>query len=117
MNGGIQLAWGASTDPGGVSGYCVYRNARRWATVTTTSYTDPASDLYPSAGYQYYVEAYDTSGNVSSPTPITSTISPIGGSADTTAPTGASLTSPGNGATVSGTVTWYRRRRCSPSRW
>ena len=43
VSGGIQVSWGASTDPAGVAGYYVYRNNRRWATVTNPTYTDPAS--------------------------------------------------------------------------
>jgi chitodextrinase len=104
--GGVQLSWGASTDPAGVSGYYVYRNGRRWATVTSTSYTDPTNDLYATgAGYQYYVEAYDAAGNLSAPTPFVQVISPNTTTADTTAPTGASLTAPTAGATVSGSTT------------
>lgn len=104
--GGIQLSWSPSADPAGVTGYSVLRNGRPWATVGTTSYTDPPSDLYPNgAGYQYSVEAYDAAGNVSPPSPVLQTISPNQASTDSVPPTGASLTSPATGATVLGTVT------------
>jgi chitodextrinase len=103
---GVQLSWTASTDPAGVSGYYVYRNGRRWATVSSTSYTDPSSDLYAwGACYQYAVVAYDAAGNTSPPTPLLQTISPSTTASDTTAPTGTSLTAPSTGATVSGTAT------------
>lgn len=105
VTGGIRLSWNASTDPAGIAGYYVYRNGRRMATVTSTSYTDPASDLYPNAGYSYDVEAFDSAGNISAPTPVLSTISPTASTTDTTAPSAASVTSPTTGSTVSGTVT------------
>lgn len=102
---GIAVAWQPSNSPAGVAGYHVYRNGRRWATVTGTSWTDPAAGLYPgSTSYQYAVEAYDGAGNVSPRTPFVQTISPPAGAADTTPPTGASLSSPADGSTVSGSV-------------
>jgi chitodextrinase len=103
-NGGIELAWNASTDPSGVSGYYVYRNGRRWASVSGPTYTDPTTDLYPRAGYQFSVEAFDAAGNVSPRTAFVQTIAPAGGSADSNPPAGAALTAPLAGATLSGTV-------------
>ena len=102
---GVEVAWGPSTGPGGVAGYHVYRNGRRWATVTGTSYTDPMADLYPGAGYQFYAVAFDGAGNLSPATPFVQTIAPRSGTADATAPTGTELTSPSPGATVAGAVT------------
>ncbi|MFI6789181.1 carbohydrate-binding protein, partial [Nonomuraea sp. NPDC050383] len=47
----VSLAWSASTDNVGVSGYDVYRGSARVATVTGTSYTD--SGLSASTAYTY----------------------------------------------------------------
>ncbi|MGH3371702.1 MAG: fibronectin type III domain-containing protein, partial [Nocardioidaceae bacterium] len=102
---GIEVAWSASTAPGGVAGYHVYRNSRRWATVTDPSFVDPMTDLYPGAGYQFFVVAFDHAGNLSPATPFVQTVAPRLGSSDTSAPTGTALASPGPGDTVSGTVT------------
>ena len=102
---GIQLTWGPSSDPAGVTGYNVFRNGRLWTTVSGTGYTDPSGDLFPGAGYQYAVQAVDSSGNVSAVTAVLQTIAPQSGSTDSVAPTGAALTSPSNGAAVSGAVT------------
>jgi chitodextrinase len=103
--GGIQLAWDPSTSPNGVAGYRVYRNGRLWSQVTANSYTDPMSDLYPFAGYQYHVVAVDGAGNRSPATPIAQTVAPGASTSDSTPPGGSALTSPAAGSTVSGTVT------------
>jgi chitodextrinase len=64
---GISLAWQASTDNVGVSGYTVYRGSTAIATVSgsTLSYAD--NGLTPGTTYTYTVTASDASGNVSPP--------------------------------------------------
>jgi len=74
------------------------------ATVTGTSFTDPASKLSPSTGYAYSVQAYDATGNVSPPAAAPNTISPKAAGSDTTAPSSAMLAAPSDGSTVSGSV-------------
>ncbi|HEX2132508.1 MAG TPA: discoidin domain-containing protein, partial [Actinophytocola sp.] len=63
-SGQIRLAWRASTDDVGVTGYAIYRNNALVATVsgTTLTYTDapPAS-----ATVEYFVRARDAAGNES----------------------------------------------------
>jgi chitinase len=59
----ISLAWNASTDNVGVTGYDVYRGSTRVTTVTGTSYTD--GGLAASTTYTYTVYARDAAGNVS----------------------------------------------------
>lgn len=59
----INLAWNASTDNIGVTGYEVYRNSIKVATVTTTSFGD--TGLSASTSYSYFVKARDAAGNVS----------------------------------------------------
>ncbi len=71
----VSLAWMASTDSNGVTGYNVFRNGVLLtpAPVATASYTD--STASPGATYQYTVDAVDGAGNTSSmstpPTPVT----------------------------------------------
>lgn len=57
------LAWNASTDNVGVTGYKVFRDNKQIATSTKTSYTD--SSLQPATSYNYFVKAYDADGNLS----------------------------------------------------
>ncbi|GAA1601190.1 glycoside hydrolase family 9 protein [Catellatospora bangladeshensis] len=59
----VALAWDASTDNVGVTGYDVYRGTTLLGTAATTSYTD--SGLTPATAYQYTVRARDAAGNVS----------------------------------------------------
>lgn len=68
----VSLAWSPSTDNVGVTGYTVYRNGAKLATVTTTSYTDGA--VNPGTTYTYTVDAFDAAGNHSAqsqPLPVT----------------------------------------------
>ncbi len=59
----ISLAWNASTDNVGVTGYDVYRGGTRVTTTAGTSYTD--GGLAASTTYSYTVYARDAAGNVS----------------------------------------------------
>jgi chitodextrinase len=59
----INLAWTASTDNVGVTGYRIYRNGTQINTTSNTSYQD--TGLSPSTTYSYTVAAYDAAGNVS----------------------------------------------------
>ncbi|HVN26215.1 MAG TPA: fibronectin type III domain-containing protein [Candidatus Paceibacterota bacterium] len=77
----INLAWTASTDNVGVSGYKIYRNGTQIATSTQTSYSN--TGLSVNTTYTYTVAAYDAAGNVSAQaTPVTKTTPPT----DTTPP-------------------------------
>lgn len=61
----VNLTWNASTDNVGVAGYRIYRDGVRIGTSTTPSYTD--STAVPGATYNYNLNAYDSAGNVSTP--------------------------------------------------
>jgi subtilisin family serine protease len=61
----VALSWNASASTTGVAGYYVYRNGSKLGATTTTTYTDTLGGK--SAKASYYVVAYDSSGNVSSP--------------------------------------------------
>jgi chitodextrinase len=59
----VQLAWTASTDNVGVTGYRVFRDGLEIGTSATTNYTD--SGLEAETTYSYTVSAYDAAGNES----------------------------------------------------
>ncbi|WP_459645624.1 cellulose binding domain-containing protein [Kineococcus sp. NUM-3379] len=59
----VSLAWTASSDAVGVTGYDVYRGTTRVGTATGTSFTD--TGLAASTAYSYTVRARDAAGNVS----------------------------------------------------
>ncbi|MEZ0240551.1 MAG: hypothetical protein ACAH65_07115 [Chloroflexota bacterium] len=60
----LNLAWDASTDNIGVTGYRVYRNGVLATTTTRLTYSDGRQR---SRGATYYVVAFDLAGNVSLP--------------------------------------------------
>lgn len=60
----IDIAWGASTDNIGVTGYEVFRESVFIATTTSLFYID--SSLTPETTYTYTVRAVDAAGNYSS---------------------------------------------------
>jgi chitodextrinase len=55
------LSWKASVDNVGVTGYYIYRNSTKVATVSGTSYTN--TGLVSGTEYKYYVIAFDAAGN------------------------------------------------------
>ncbi|WP_459801305.1 cellulase family glycosylhydrolase [Herbidospora sp. RD11066] len=57
----VSLAWNASTDNVGVTGYEVLRNGTQVATATGTTHTD--TGLTANTSYQYTVRARDAAGN------------------------------------------------------
>ncbi|WP_174819871.1 fibronectin type III domain-containing protein [Paenibacillus koleovorans] len=59
----INLAWGASTDNVGVTGYRIYRGGSPIGTTAGTSYSD--TGLTASTAYSYTVRAYDAATNES----------------------------------------------------
>ncbi|MDP3789801.1 MAG: DUF1080 domain-containing protein, partial [Candidatus Omnitrophota bacterium] len=59
----ISIAWNASTDNVGVTGYRVYRDDSALINIAATSYTN--SGLSPDTSYSYAVAAYDAAGNIS----------------------------------------------------
>ena len=61
----VRLTWQASTDNVGVTGYEIYRNGTRIATVTGLEHIDAPA---PWASLQYFVRAVDAAGNRSEPT-------------------------------------------------
>ncbi|MFD5462653.1 glycoside hydrolase family 6 protein [Kitasatospora sp. NPDC127059] len=101
----VALSWTASTDPAGVTGYSVYRNGTKVATVTGTSYTD--SGLSPATAYQYTVTAQDAAGNASpasAAVTATTAAAPGGGGSSGCSATYAVANDWGSGFTANVTV-------------
>lgn len=74
----ISLAWTASTDDTGVTGYRVYEGASVVATATAASAT--VGGLAAGSGHTYTVTARDAAGNESAPSaPVTATTQSSGG--------------------------------------
>lgn len=77
----VSLIWSASSDDVGVTGYEIYRNDIEVDTCSNTSYLD--TGLNPDSTYSYFVKAYDSADNKSSPSnTVSATTDP-----DTQAPT------------------------------
>ncbi|RMH35376.1 MAG: fibronectin type III domain-containing protein, partial [Nitrospirae bacterium] len=94
----IDLTWTAATDDVGVTGYTLYRDGAKLATVSTTSYSD--TGLTANTTYAYTVSALDAAGNESAQSAAVSATTLQ--ATDTTPPTLA-VTSPTSGTTWSTT--------------
>lgn len=83
----INLAWHASTDSVGVTGYKIYRNGGATPLATVSGSTLTYADVQVSAGatYSYQVSAVDAAGNESAKSATASASTPA--AADTTPPT------------------------------
>ena len=77
----VSLAWTASTDNVGVTGYDVYRGSTKVGTVTGTTYTD--TGLTANTSYTYTVKAHDAAGNVSAASNAVSQTTQTGGGGGT----------------------------------
>jgi chitodextrinase len=121
----INLAWTASTDNIGVTGYrlerCQGAGCSSWAQIATpTANSHSDTGLVPSTTYRYRVRATDAAGNLSGFSTVVTATTPA--SPDTTAPSvpaGLTATAAGLGITVGWTastdnvgVTGYRVERC-----
>ncbi|MFC5823864.1 glycosyl hydrolase family 18 protein [Nonomuraea insulae] len=84
-NNSVALAWNASTDNVGVTGYEIYRGGTLITTVTGTTHTD--TGLSASTVYSYTVRARDAAGNRSANSASVSATTTGGGGGDTAAPT------------------------------
>jgi len=62
----VDLAWGASTDDVGVTGYTIYRNGSVLANVGGSSLSYVDTFVTHSSTYTYTVDAFDAAGNHSS---------------------------------------------------
>ncbi|MEV4976520.1 fibronectin type III domain-containing protein [Streptomyces scopuliridis] len=75
--GSVSLGWTASADNVGVTGYDVFRDGYRTASVTGTTTSAVVGGLMPDTEYTFTVRARDASGNVSaSSTPLNTSTGP-----------------------------------------
>lgn len=97
----ILVSWDPTEDNTGLGGYLVSRDGSPLAVTTaaTTSYLD--GGLGFGETHSYTVSAYDLDGNLAASAPVSATTGPA---PDTTPPV-TSITSPADGASVSGAVT------------
>ncbi len=97
------LAWTASTDNVGVTGYNVYRGGTLFGTTTSSSYA--VTGLSASTAYSFTVTAHDAAGN-NSASSNTASVTTLAPPMDTTAPTApANLTASGT-TTTSTSLSW-----------
>ncbi len=61
----LTLAWGASTDNVGVTGYEIYQNGSLLTTVSGSTTSQVVSGLSASTNYSFFVRAKDLAGNTS----------------------------------------------------
>ncbi|MBE9914623.1 carbohydrate-binding protein [Paenibacillus donghaensis] len=84
----ISLAWDASTDNVGVTGYDIYEGSGIVGSVSGTTLAFTHNGLAPDTSYLYTVKAKDEAGNVSAASnALTVKTSGSGGGTDTEAPT------------------------------
>ncbi|GII60803.1 hypothetical protein Skr01_08880 [Sphaerisporangium krabiense] len=107
----VSLAWNASTDNVGVTGYEVYRGTTLVTTATGTSYTD--SGLTAQTTYSYTIRARDAAGNRSAASAAVSATTTGGNTGAPGQPGTASATTTDTSIALSwgastGTVTGYR---------
>ncbi|GII82423.1 hypothetical protein Ssi03_04130 [Sphaerisporangium siamense] len=107
----VTLAWNASTDNVGVTGYEVYRGTTLVTTATGTTYTD--SGLTAQTTYSYTIRARDAAGNRSAASTAVSATT-TGGNTGTPGQPGTVTATPGASSIAlswgasTGTVTGYR---------
>lgn len=77
----VSLAWNASTDNVGVTGYDIFRGSSQVLSVSGTSAT--VSGLSPSTGYTFTVKARDAAGNVSAASNAVTVTTDTGGGGGT----------------------------------
>jgi chitodextrinase len=96
----VAVHWLASADNVAVTGYDVYRDGTRVATVASTSYSD--INLQPSTTYSYGVSAFDAANNHSA---LSTAIAATTHTPPDQTPPSVFISSPANAAIVSGTLT------------
>lgn len=73
------VAWSASTDNVGVTGYDVYRDGTKVKTLAGSATTFQDTALAASTTYTYTVDAFDAAGNTSAPSSGAPVTTPAGG--------------------------------------
>ena len=83
----VSLAWGASSDNVGVTGYEIFVNGGATAAVTSTATNATVTGLAANTTYTFTVKARDAAGNRSAASAAFSTTTPTRPPVDTEAPT------------------------------
>jgi phosphatidylinositol-3-phosphatase len=73
------VTWSPSTDDVGVTGYDVYRDGSKAATVAGSKTSWQDTSLQPGTTYSYTVDAFDAAGHTSAPSDPASATTPPGG--------------------------------------
>ena len=81
----VNLAWSASTDNIGVTGYRIFRDGTQIGTATSTSYADTTTQA--STTYSYHIVAVDAAGNISDASNTATATTPAPSSVLTFTPT------------------------------
>jgi chitodextrinase len=97
----VSIAWAASTDAVGVTGYGVYRTGTLAGSTSGTTYT--LSGLACGTSYALAVDATDAAGNRSAKAPLTASTTACADGQAPTAPTGLTRT---GSTTTSISVSW-----------
>jgi hypothetical protein len=110
-DGDVELAWSASTDEVGVTGYRVLRNGVPVADTDTAAYVDRTAS--PGQAYTYSVVAQDDAGNVSASatTVLSQHVSPPRRQQDWFLPGSASVIAAGDSTAVCGRLGSERDQR------
>ncbi len=105
-SGEVKLAWDASTDNKGVTGYNVYLNdgTAPFATVTGTTFDD--THVSPNTNYVYHVEAFDAAANKSTRALLGVTTPNATDPTPPSVPTNVTATNSGSVAVPAVTVNW-----------
>jgi parallel beta-helix repeat protein len=90
----VNLAWNASSDNVGVSGYTLYRDGSTLATVSAATLTYSDNTVAPGTSYSYSVDAFDAAGNHSAPSAPAAVTTATVDSTPPSIPTGVSATAP-----------------------
>jgi RHS repeat-associated protein len=99
----IDLAWTGSTDNVAVSGYNIYRDGTKIATVGSTSWFD--TGLAAGSNHAYQIGARDAAGNESARVSVTKTTLNVA-TPDATAPTTPTNVTASSSAWNSATISW-----------
>ncbi|MBM7441030.1 chitodextrinase [Streptomyces sp. HB132] len=86
----VHVMWERSTDDKGVTGYDVYREGRKAASVAAATLMTDIDGLTASTAYTFTVRARDAAGNHSAPSAAATVTTPATAPADEEAPTGPS---------------------------
>jgi hypothetical protein len=96
----VNLAWTASTDNIGVTGYKIFRNGVQVGTTSSTSYQN--TGLAGGTAYSFAVAAYDAAGNASAQSSSVSVTTSATTTSDS--PPSVAVVSPKNGSTPNGSI-------------